>query len=98
MYYITVASLIAVVVLWLVWIGANIIAVAKNKDVFGLRPLFEEVPAIDEPMFFILVAVMLAIVLLMLSLVWFITLPVAIAAAILAWARKRAKSANRKLR
>lgn len=98
MYYITVASLIAVVVLWLVWIGANIIAVANNKEMFNLWPLFEKIPVINEPLLFILVAVILIVILLMLSLMWFITLPVAIAAAILAWARKRAKSANRKLR
>jgi len=92
MYYITVASLIAVVVLWLVWIGANIIAVANNKEMFNLWPLFEKIPVINEPLLFILVAVILIVILLMLSLMWFITLPVTIAVVILVHVKKRAKT------
>jgi len=75
-------------IVWLEWLIVNIIAVAKDKEVFNLPPFFRDLPTISEPITFTIVAAALACILLLSSLVWFLTLPVVVAIIILTHIKK----------
>lgn len=97
MYYMIMIMVFMIVsfIVWLEWLIVNIIAVAKDKEVFNLPPFFRDLPTISEPITFTIVAAALACILLLSSLVWFLTLPVVVAIIILTHIKKNKETESK---